>query len=64
MKWRYFVAAVLVVGLSMLVVGAPLIAILGGAAFAALLNLKQLGTWRPRAPKKSLDPMTPAGSRI
>ena len=63
MKWRFFLVAVLVVGYAMLVAGAPLIAVLGGIAIAAVLNLKQQGTWRPRASKKSQDQMIPAGTR-
>lgn len=63
MKWRYFLAAVLVVGYAMLVVGAPLITVLGGIAIAAALNLKQRGTLRSLG-KKSRGPMTPASGRI
>jgi hypothetical protein len=57
-KWRYFIVAMLVVGYAMLAVGAPLVAVVAGIALAALMNLKQLGTWKTWHSKKSPFPAT------
>jgi hypothetical protein len=38
MKWKYFIGACFVVGAALLKAGAPLIAIAGGVALAALSN--------------------------
>lgn len=56
MKWRYFIVAMLVVGYAMLAVGAPLVAVVAGIVFAALMNLKQLGTWKTWQSKKRPTP--------
>ena len=60
MKWRDFVVAILVVGYAMLAAGAPLIAVIAGIAFAAVLNVKHQGLPKVARSKKSRTPMTPA----
>ena len=57
MKWRYFLVAVLVVGYAMLAIGAPLIAVLGGCALAAILNWRQQKALGVAPPKKTFHRM-------
>jgi hypothetical protein len=58
MKWSYFVVAILVVGYAMLAIGAPLVAVLGGIALAAIMNMKQLGIFE-RWWSKKRSPIIP-----
>jgi hypothetical protein len=63
MKWSYFVVAILVVGYAMLAIGAPLIAVIAGVGLAAIMNMKQLGTFERWWPKKRNQLIAPTIER-